>query len=167
MARDNEDFLEKLNRLFYENVSNPVVGTAVDATVGMGDLLQYLLKEGATRLGVETEPYAPVAPRVKQAIGASEYDPYAPAAIAANVVGGVPRAGVNLLRSAVTKSPTLLQEGLGALAREGQSFAASEGGARVAEELYPDSPLAGIAGAVTGGTAFNTADIVSSIFYQT
>lgn len=152
MARDNEDVLDKINRLFYENVSNPVVGTAVDSTVGLMDLLQMLGKSGLNKAGVETEPFTPVAPRVKQAMGVSEYDPYAPAAIGASLVGGVP----GMIRSAFRRGAPA--EAAGALAREGQSFAAAEGGQRVAEEMFPENDFAGILGAVAGGTTFNTVD---------
>jgi len=160
MAEKDEDILDTLNRWFYQNVSNPVVGTAVDTAVGVGDLIQLLLKEGASRLGVETKPYTPVAPRTKQAMGVSDYDPYSPVAMATNVVGGAPRAGLNLLRSAVTKTPALFDAGIGALAREGQLYAASEGGAEIARQVAPDSVGAELLGSMLGGTAFNTADVL-------
>lgn len=163
---ESRSMLRRISDAFGQNVTAPVVGSLVDMTVGVGDIAQMGLKAGAEKLGMETEPFAPVSPGIQEALGTAGYDPYSPVAIGAQIA--VPalgalragRAAGTVLSAAgpMTAREELARQAASGLAREGQLYAASEGGAEIARQVAPDSFGAELAGAMLGGTTFSTLD---------
>jgi anti-sigma factor RsiW len=47
------DVARAANLAFYENVSKPAVGTAIDMTLGLGDLAQMGVRYLGNRMGME------------------------------------------------------------------------------------------------------------------
>jgi hypothetical protein len=64
---ESRGMLERLNQNLFERVTKPVLGSALDMTVGLGDLAQLGVKKGAEALGMETKPFVPVSQRLQQA----------------------------------------------------------------------------------------------------
>ena len=163
---ESRGLLDRLNSAFFENVTKPVVGSAVDMTVGLGDIAQLGTKYLAGRAGVETEPYAPVSGRVQEALGVEGYDPYAPAAIGAQIAAG-PVARFRSMAAPAVSAATratvpgsaddMLKRLVGDVAKEGQVYAGSEAGAQIASRLAPDNFGAELVGSMIGGTAVNSA----------
>jgi hypothetical protein len=135
-------------------------------TVGLGDIAQLGTKYLAGRAGVETEPFAPVSGRVQQALGVEGYDPYAPAAIAAQIgvpalsrvrAAAAPALSAASQLNALTPNEQLIIRGLGGIGEEGMIYAGAEGGAQIAREVAPDNIGAELIGSMLGGTGVNTA----------
>jgi hypothetical protein len=163
---ESRGLLDRLNSAFFENVTKPVVGSAVDMTVGLGDIAQLGTKYLAGRAGVETEPFAPVSGRVQEALGVEGYDPYAPAAIGAQIAAGPIarfRSAAAPALSAATRATVpgsaddMLKRLAGDVAKEGQVYAGAEAGAQIAREVAPDNFGAELVGSMLGGTGVNTA----------
>ena len=163
---ESRGLLDRLNSAFFENVTKPVVGSAVDMTVGLGDIAQLGTKYLAGRAGVETEPFAPVSGRVQEALGVEGYDPYAPAAIGAQIAAGPIarfRSAAAPALSAATRATVpgsaddMLKRLAGDVAKEGQVYAGAEAGAQIASKIAPDNMGAELVGSMLGGTGVNTA----------
>tara|TARA_R110002126_G_scaffold204767_2_gene352119 strand:- start:234 stop:2396 length:2163 start_codon:yes stop_codon:yes gene_type:complete len=136
-----------VNRSFYENVSGPAVGSLVDMTVGLGDLAQMGARYLGNRMGYDAGEFTPVAPRVKQALGVDNYNPYTVGGVAANLL---PFArGEQALSAAATGLPRLFPN----LGREAAAYGGSEAAAAGAREFMPDSPLVELAASAAGGSA--------------
>lgn len=134
-----------VNRSFYENVSGPAVGSLVDMTVGLGDLAQMGARYLGNRMGYDAGEFTPVAPRVKQALGVDNYNPYTVGGVAANLL---PFArGEQALSAAATGLPRLFPN----LGREAAAYGGSEAAAAGAREFMPDSPLVELAASAAGG----------------
>jgi hypothetical protein len=163
---ESRSLLDRLNTTFFENVTKPAVGALVDATVGAGDLLQMGTKYLAGRAGIETEPFAPVSGRVQEALGVEGYDPYAPAAIGAQLAAGPMarfRSAAAPAVSAATRATVpgsadeMFKRLAGDVAKEGQVYAGAEAGAQIAREVAPDNFGAELVGSMLGGTTVNSA----------
>ena len=140
-----------VNRSFYENVSGPAVGSLVDMTVGLGDLAQMGAKYLGNRMGYDAGEFTPVAPRVKQALGVDNYNPYTVGGVAANLL---PFArGEQALSAAATGLPRLFFRLFPNLGREAAAYGGSEAAAAGAREFMPDSPLVELAASAAGGSA--------------
>jgi hypothetical protein len=138
--------LDRLNQSFFEEVTKPVLGSALDMTVGLGDLAQLGVKKGAEALGMETKPFVPVSQRLQESAGVAGYDPYAPAAVATQIL---PFARA---KQAGTVAATELGRLFPSLGRETAAFGGSELAAAGAREVFPDSTAAELLTSVAGGT---------------
>jgi hypothetical protein len=163
---ESRSMLRRISDTFGQNVTAPVVGSLVDMTFGMGDIAQLGLKAGAKKLGMETEPFTPVSPRIQEALGTAGYDPYAPAAIAAQIgvpalsrvrAAAAPALSAASQLNALTPNEQLIIRGLGGIGEEGMIYAGAEGGAQIAREVAPDNIGAELIGSMLGGTVVNTA----------
>ena len=143
---ESRGMLERLNQNLFENVTKPVLGSALDMTVGLGDLAQLGVKKGAEALGMETEPFVPVSQRLQESAGVAGYDPYAPAAVATQIL---PFARA---KQAGTVAATELGRLFPSLGRETAAYGGSELAAAGARELMPDSTAAELFASVAGGT---------------
>jgi hypothetical protein len=137
--------LSWLNQAFYENVSKPAVGAAVDMTVGLGDLGQMAARYLGNRAGLDAGEYAPAAPRVKAALGVDDYNPYSIGSVATQVLPFA--AG----RQALGAGANTLRGMLPNLGRESAAYTGSELAAAGAREFAPDSPMTELAASVVGG----------------
>jgi hypothetical protein len=149
-----------VNRAFYENISKPAVGAAVDMTVGLGDLAQMGARYLGDRAGMDTGEFTPAAPRVREALGVEGYNPYtiggtaafvlpfAGASRGAQAITGAPSAVSNLTSSAAGQLQSMFPN----LARELAAYGGSEAGMLAAEKLAPDSTAAQLFAALAGGT---------------
>jgi hypothetical protein len=146
---DSASMLDNLIRAYERNISKPMVGSLIDMTLGLGDLGQKGVKYLANRAGIETEPFAPTAPRMKEAAGVADYDPYTIGGIATNLL---PFARGKQAIGGAAKTFASMFPNLG---REALSYAGGEAGAAAAREVLPDSTaaqlLASVAGSVAGG----------------
>ena len=142
---ESRGMLERLNQGFFENVTKPVMGSALDMTVGLGDLAQLGVKKGAEALGMETKPFVPVSQRLQESAGVAGYDPYSPAAIATQIL---PFARA---KQAGTVAATELGRLFPSLGRETAAFGGSELAAAGARELMPDSMAAELLASAVGG----------------
>ncbi len=143
---ESRGMLERLNQNFFEKVTKPVLGSALDMTVGLGDLAQLGVKKGAEALGMETEPFVPVSQRLQESAGVAGYDPYAPAAVATQIL---PFARA---KQAGTVAATELGRLFPSLGRETAAYGGSEIAAAGAREFMPDSTAAELLASVAGGT---------------
>jgi hypothetical protein len=167
---ESRNMLRRLSDAFGQNVTAPVVGSALDMTAGVGDLLQMGAKAGAKRLGIETKPFTPVSSAIQKSLGVAGYDPYSPAALAASVL--LPAAGPLRAAGAATRpmmsmaAPGSAKETLSRLApildREASVAASAELAAMGARAAAPDNFTAEIAATVAGGGAYNTLDNILS-----
>ena len=140
---ESAGMLDKMFSFYEENISKPMVGSVIDMTLGLGDLGQWGVKYLANRAGIETEPFAPTAQRMKEAAGVADYNPYAIGALATNIL---PFAGAPKFTAAGT---TLFPN----LVREAASYAGSELGAAAAREVLPDSTGAELLASFIGSAA--------------
>jgi hypothetical protein len=163
---ESRGLLDRLNSAFFENVTKPMVGSAVDMTVGLGDIAQLGTKYLAERAGIETEPFAPVSGRVQEALGVEGYDPYAPAAMGFQIAAGPMarfRSAAAPAVSAATRATVpgsaddMFKRLAGDVAKEGQVYAGAEAGAQIAREVAPDNFGAELVGSMLGGTGVNSA----------
>jgi predicted GNAT family N-acyltransferase len=145
-----------LNEGFYERISKPAVGAAVDMTVGLGDLAQMGARYLGDRVGMDTGEFTPAAPRVREALGVEGYDPYAIGSIATQIL---PFAAAG---RAATSAPTVARQFdtmFPNLGRETGAYAGGETAAATAREVMPGSTaaelLAGVAGSIGGGSALD------------
>ena len=180
---DSRSMLRRLSDAFGQNVTAPVVGSALDMTVGLGDLAQMGLKAGAEKLGMQTEPFTPVSSAIQESLGVEGYDPYSPAAIATAIgvpaaaalraAGTVARGSRPLMSAAMPRTPSgrrpapgsaeeLLMRLAPIVDKEASIYASSELAAMGAREVAPDNMTAEIAAAVAGGGAYNTLDNILS-----
>jgi hypothetical protein len=168
---ESAGMLSRLNDAFGRNISQPIVGSAIDMTAGLGDILQMGTKYLANRAGFETQPFTPVAPAIQEAAGTAGYDPYSPAALAASVL--LPAAAPLRTAAAATRpmmsmaaAPGSARETLSLikpiLDREASVAASAELAAMGARELAPDNVTAEIAAAIAGGGTYNTLDNILS-----
>jgi hypothetical protein len=184
---ESRGLLDRLNAGVLENVTEPVAGSLVDMTVGLGDIGQMATKylAGRTRgplaqrllgadpiKGVETEPYTPMAPRVREALGLSGYDPEHPVAVGTQIAMPALRAATTVGRAAnaanalqmATRAPRprpgsaqeLLMRIAGEGAAETQRYAGAELGATIARDVAPGNTAAELLSAVAGSTVINT-----------
>ena len=182
---DSRSMLRRLSDAFGQNVTAPVVGSALDMTVGLGDLAQMGLKAGAEKLGMQTEPFTPVSSAIQESLGVEGYDPYSPAAIATAIgvpaaaalraTGAAARGSRALMSEAMPRTPSGRRPAPGSaeelfsrlapiVDREAAVFASSELAAMGAREAAPDNFTAEVAAAIAGGGAYNTLDnILSSV----
>ena len=168
---ESAGMLSRLNDAFGRNISQPIVGSAIDMTAGMGDILQRGTKYLANRAGVETKPFTPVAPAIQEAAGTAGYDPYSPAALAASVL--LPAAAPLRTAAAATRPMMSMAAAPGSakqtlslikpiLDREASVAASAELAAMGARKLAPDNVTAEIAAAIAGGAGYNTLDNILS-----
>jgi len=143
---ESRGMLERLNQNLFEKVTKPVLGSALDMTVGLGDLAQLGVKKGAEALGMETKPFVPVSQRLQESAGVAGYDPYAPAAVATQIL---PFARA---KQAGTVAATELGRLFPSLGRETAAYGGSEIAAAGAREFMPDSTAAELLASVAGGT---------------
>ena len=143
---ESRGMLERLNQNLFERVTKPVLGSALDMTVGLGDLAQLGVKKGAEALGMETKPFVPVSQRLQESAGVAGYDPYAPAAVATQIL---PFARA---KQAGTVAATELGRLFPSLGRETAAYGGSEIAAAGAREFMPDSTAAELLASVAGGT---------------
>jgi hypothetical protein len=141
---ESRSMLDRLNTTFSENISKPVVGSLLDMTVGLGDLGQMGVKYLANKAGIETKPFVPVSQRLQQSAGVAGYDPYAPAAVATQIL---PFARG---KQAVTASGGMLQRLFPNLGRETAAYGGSEIAAAGAREIAPDSMAAELLASTVG-----------------
>jgi len=139
--------LDRLNQGLFENVTKPVLGSALDMTVGLGDLVQLGAKKGAEALGMETKPFVPVSQRLQESAGVEGYDPYSPAAIATQIL---PFARA---KQGATMAATEFGRLFPSLGRETAAFGGSELAAAGAREMFPDSTAAELLASVAGGVS--------------
>jgi hypothetical protein len=144
-GRVRQNPLSWLNQKFYENVSKPAVGTAIDMTLGLGDLAQMAARYLGDRAGFDTGEFVSVADPVKRALGVDDYDPYTLGAAATNILPfargrELAGAGVNALQRTFPN-----------IGRETAAYGGAELAAAGAREFAPDSPMAEMAAAVVGG----------------
>jgi hypothetical protein len=156
------------NQAFYENVSKPAVGTAIDMTLGLGDLVQMGARYLGNRAGLDAGEFTSVAQPVKEALGVEDYNPYTVGGLGASILpfataGRAAAATTRALPGAMlspTGSPSAarqLSSMFPNLGRETGAYVAAEIGAAAAGELAPDSALAQVAGAALGSTGANIA----------
>ena len=145
-----------VNRAFYENISKPAVGAAVDMTVGLGDLAQMGARYLGDRAGMDTGEFTPAAPRVREALGVEGYDPYAIGSIATQILpfaaaGRTAASAPTVARQFDTMFPNI--------GRESGAYVGGESAASIAREVAPESTaaelLAGVAGGMGGASAMN------------
>ena len=154
---ESRGMLDRLNQSFFEEVTKPVLGSALDMTVGLGDLAQLGVKKGAEALGMETKPFVPVSQRLQESAGVAGYDPYSPAAIATQIL---PFARA---KQAGAVAATELGRLFHSLGRETAAFGGSELAAAGAREVCPDSTAAELlASAVGGAGGYSGADVGST-----
>jgi hypothetical protein len=140
---ESAGMLARLNQAFYENVSKPAVGTLIDMTAGLGDLVQMGTKYVANRAGIETEPFTPVSPRIQEAAGTAGYDPY--------TLGGVAASILPFARG--QQAASSLRSAFPNIGRETAAYGGGEAGAAAASAALPDSTAAELFGSFVGGTA--------------
>jgi hypothetical protein len=158
---ESRGMLERLNQGFFENVTKPVLGSALDMTVGLGDLAQLGVKKGAEALGMETKPFVPVSQRLQESAGVAGYDPYAPAAVATQIL---PFARA---KQAGTVAATELGRLFPSLGRETAAYGGSELAAAGAREFMPDSTAAELLASAVGGVGgYSGADVGSTAMRQ-
>ena len=158
---ESRGMLDRLNQSFFENVTQPVIGSALDMTVGLGDLAQLGVKKGAEALGIETKPFVPVSQRLQESAGVAGYDPYSPAAIATQIL---PFARA---KQGATVAATELGRLFPSLGRETVAYGGSEIAAAGARELMPDSTAAELLASVVGGAGgYSGADVGSTAMRQ-
>jgi len=152
MASTKPGAIHGANQAFYENISKPAVGAAVDMTLGLGDLAQMGARYLGNRAGFDAGEFTPAAPRVREALGVEGYDPYALGSIATQVL---PFAAAG--RTAVS-APTVARQFdtmFPNLGRESGAYVGGETAAATAREVMPGSTaaelLAGVAGGMGGG----------------
>ena len=144
---ESRGMLDRLNQGLFEKVTKPVLGSALDMTVGLGDLAQLGIKKGAEALGMDPKPFVPVSQRLQESAGVEGYDPYSPAAIATQIL---PFARA---RQAGTVAATELGRLFPSLGRETAAFGGSELAAAGAREVFPDSTAAELLASVAGGVS--------------
>jgi hypothetical protein len=141
-----------VNRAFYENISKPAVGAAVDMTVGLGDLAQMGARYLGDRAGMDTGEFTPAAPRVREALGVEGYDPYAIGSIATQIL---PFAAAGRTAASAPTAARQLETMFPNLGRETGAYVGGETAAATAREVMPGSTaaelLAGVAGGMGGG----------------
>lgn len=145
---ESRGMLDRLNQSFFENVTKPVIGSALDMTVGLGDLGQMGVKYLANKAGIETKPFIPVSQRLQESAGVAGYDPYSPAAVATQIL---PFARGQQAKQAATASAGMLQRLFPNLGRETAAYGGSELAAAGARELMPDSTAAELLASAVGG----------------
>ncbi len=145
-----------VNRAFYENISKPAVGAAVDMTVGLGDLAQMGARYLGDRAGMDTGEFTPAAPRVREALGVEGYDPYAIGSIATQIL---PFAAAGRTAVSAPTAARQLETMFPNLGRETGAYAGGETAAATAREVMPGSTaaelLAGVAGSIGGSSALD------------
>jgi hypothetical protein len=145
------DVARAANLAFYENVSKPAVGTAIDMTLGLGDLAQMGVRYLGNRMGMDAGEFKSVAQPVKESIGVEDYNPYTVGGIGASVL---PFAAAGRTAQAAASAPTAARQLQGMfpnLGRESAAYAGSEAAAAAARELMPDSTTAELLASVAGG----------------
>ncbi len=135
-----------VNRAIFENISKPAVGTAIDMTVGLGDLVQRGGRYLGNLAGMDTGEFTPAAPRVKEALGVEDYDPYAAGSMAAQIL---PFATAG---RAATTAAGALDSMFPSLGRESGAYVAGETAAEIARNTVPGSTAAEMLANVVGGT---------------
>jgi hypothetical protein len=75
-----------LNQGFYETVSKPAVGTAIDMTLGLGDLVQMGARYLGNRAGMDAGEFTSVAQPAKEALGVEDYNPYSVGGLGASIL---------------------------------------------------------------------------------
>ncbi len=145
-----------VNRAFYENISKPAVGAAVDMTVGLGDLAQMGARYLGERAGMDTGEFTPAAPRVRETLGVEGYDPYAIGSIATQIL---PFAAAGRTAVSAPTAARQLETMFPNLGRETGAYVGGETAAATAREVMPGSTaaelLAGVAGSIGGGSALD------------
>jgi hypothetical protein len=156
------------NQAFYENVSKPAVGTAIDMTLGLGDLVQMGARYLGNRAGLDAGEFTSVAQPAKEALGVEDYNPYSVGGLGASILpfataGRAAAATTRALPGAMlspTGSPSAarqLSSMFPNLGRETGAYVAGETGAAAATAIAPDSTLAEVAGAALGSTGASMA----------
>ena len=147
VKNESAGMLARLNQAFYENVSKPAVGSAIDMTLGLGDLGQMGAKYLANRAGIKTDPFVSTAEPAKAAVGATGYNPYTIGGVAANLL---PFARGKQAIGGAAKTFASMFPNLG---REALAYSGGEAGAAVAREVLPDSTLAQVVAGGAGSIA--------------
>jgi hypothetical protein len=147
-----------VNRAFYENISKPAVGAAVDMTVGLGDLARMGARYLGDRAGMDTGEFTPAAPRVREALGVEGYDPYSIGSIATQIL---PFAAAGRTAASAPTAAGQLQAMFPNIGREVGAYTGAEVAGAAAQEIAPDSTaaqlLASVAGGMGGSSAFDPA----------
>jgi hypothetical protein len=156
------------NQAFYENVSKPAVGTVIDMTLGLGDLVQMGARYLGNRAGMDAGEFTSVAQPAKEALGVEDYNPYSVGGLGASIL---PFATAGRAAAATTRavpgamlSPTgspsaarQLSSMFPNIGRETGAYIAGETGAAAATAIAPDSALAEIGGSLVAGTGASMA----------
>ena len=150
-----------LNQGFYETVSKPAVGAAVDMTVGLGDLAQMGARYLGNRAGLDAGEFTPAAPRVREALGVEDYNPYSVGGLGASILpfataGRAAAATTRALPGAMlspTGSPSAarqLSSMFPNLGREAGAYFGGEAAAAAARGLAPGSTAAELFASTVG-----------------
>ena len=151
LGKKDGGLIDRINQGFYENISKPAVGTAIDMTLGLGDLAQMAARYLGNKAGFDAGEFTSVAQPVKEAIGVDDYNPYTIGGVGASIL---PFAAAGRTAQAINAAPAgvrQLQAALPNLGRESAAYVGAEAAGAGAREFMPDSPMAEVLASVAGG----------------
>jgi hypothetical protein len=151
LGKKDGGLIDRINQGFYENISKPAVGTAIDMTLGLGDLAQMAARYLGNKAGFDAGEFTSVAQPVKEAIGVDDYNPYTIGGVGASIL---PFAAAGRTAQAINAAPAgvrQLQAALPNLGRESAAYVGAETAGAGAREFMPDSPMAEVLASVAGG----------------
>jgi hypothetical protein len=151
LGKKDGGLIDRFNQSFYENISKPAVGTAIDMTVGLGDLAQMAARYLGNKAGFDAGEFTSVAQPVKEAIGVDDYNPYTIGGVGASIL---PFAAAGRTAQAINAAPAgvrQIQAALPNLGRESAAYVGAEAAGAGAREFMPDSPMAELFANVAGG----------------
>jgi hypothetical protein len=151
LGKKDGGLIDRINQSFYENISKPAVGTAIDMTLGLGDLAQMAARYLGNKAGFDAGEFTSVAQPVKEAIGVDDYNPYTIGGVGASIL---PFAAAGRTAQAINAAPAgvrQIQAALPNLGRESAAYVGAEAAGAGAREFMPDSPMAELFANVAGG----------------
>ena len=151
LGKKDGGLIDRINQGFYENISKPAVGTAIDMTLGLGDLAQMAARYLGNKAGFDAGEFTSVAQPVKEAIGVDDYNPYTIGGVGASIL---PFAAAGRTAQAINAAPAgvrQIQAALPNLGRESAAYVGAEAAGAGAREFMPDSPMAEVLASVAGG----------------
>lgn len=151
LGKKDGGLIDRINQSFYENISKPAVGTAIDMTLGLGDLAQMAARYLGNKAGFDAGEFTSVAQPVKEAIGVDDYNPYTIGGVGASIL---PFAAAGRTAQAINAAPAgvgQIQAALPNLGRESAAYVGAEAAGAGAREFMPESTAAQVLAGVAGG----------------